>query len=43
MDWFYDMLINSGVAAEPASWATAALAVLLVYCVIRGIALLCHS
>lgn len=43
MSWFYDMLTTSGVAAEQASWCTGILAIILVYCILRGIAMICKS
>lgn len=41
MTWFYDLLTTSGVNADAASWATAALAVLLVYAVVSIFKSLC--
>lgn len=41
MAWFYTLLTDAGVEATPASWATAALAVLLVYAVVSILKSLC--
>lgn len=36
MGWLYDMLINSGVASDPASWCVVGVVLLCVYSIFRA-------